>query len=85
MKRMGKSNFSNLQLACHYWEQARRQNSRQAAAIYYKKAYVILLTEMGADNKNTLELHKEMTEVLSKKLRPPVLGRHWRPKGGITT
>ena len=59
---MSPTTISNLQLACHYWERARRQDSRQAAAAYYNKAYSILHMEMGENNSSTLELRKEMTE-----------------------
>ena len=62
---MSPTTISNLQLACHYWERARRLNSRQAAAAYYNKAYAILLREIGENNSSTLELLKEMTEILS--------------------
>ena len=61
-KAMTKTTISNLQLACHYWERARRQDSRQAAAAYYNKAYTLILKEMGENNSSTLELRKEMTE-----------------------
>ena len=35
MRNMSPTTISNLQLACHYWERARRQDSRLAAAAYY--------------------------------------------------
>lgn len=60
MRSMTTTTISNLQLACHYWELARRLDSRQAAAVYYNKAYTILRKEMGEDNSSTLELRKEM-------------------------
>ena len=62
MRNMSSTTISNLQLACHYWERARRQDSRLAAAVYYNKAYVLLLREMGENNSSTLELQKEMME-----------------------
>ena len=62
MRNMSPTTISNLQLACHYWERARRQDSRQAAAAYYNKAYALILKEMGENNSSTLELRKEMTE-----------------------
>ena len=62
MRNMSPTTIANLQLACHYWERARRQNSRQAAAAYYNKAYAILLREIGENNSSTLELRKEMME-----------------------
>ena len=54
MRSMTTTTISNLQLACHYWELARRLDSRQAAAAYYNKAYTILRKEMGEDNCSTL-------------------------------
>ena len=62
MRSMTTTTISNLQLACHYWELARRLDSRQAAAAYYNKAYTILRKEMGEDNSSTLELRMEMME-----------------------
>ena len=62
MRSMTTTTISNLQLACHYWELARRLDSRQAAAAYYNKAYTILRKEMGEDNCSTLELRMEMME-----------------------
>ena len=59
--------IAQLNVACHYWAMARRQNDSKAAAIYYDKAYTILRQEMGTNEKNTLELRKEMTEFLSNK------------------
>lgn len=65
MRSMTTTTISNLQLACHYWELARRLDSRQAAAAYYNKAYTILRKEMGEDNSSTLELRMEMMESTS--------------------
>ena len=62
MGNMSPTTISNLQLACHYWKRARRQDSRLAAAAYYNKAYALILKEMGENNSSTLELRKEMTE-----------------------
>ncbi len=50
----------HLQLACRFWEMAQKQDSRQAAAAYYNKAYTIIRQEMGACNHITLELQREM-------------------------
>lgn len=65
MRSMTTTTISNLQLACRYWELARRLDSRQAAAAYYNKAYTILRKEMGEDNSSTLELRMEMMESTS--------------------
>lgn len=69
MRSMTTTTISNLQLACHYWELARRLDSRQAAAAYYNKAYTILRKEMGEDNFSTLELRMEMMENTSLQQR----------------
>lgn len=69
MRSMTTTTISNLQLACHYWELARRLDSRQAAAAYYNKAYTILRKEMGEDNSSTLELRMEMMENTSLQQR----------------
>jgi len=69
MRSMTTTTISNLQLACHYWELARRLDSRQAAAAYYNKAYTILRKEMGEDNISTLELRMEMMENTSLQQR----------------
>ena len=66
---MTKTSISNLQLACHYWEWARRQDCRLAAATYYNKAYALLFREMGENNSSTLELRKEMTEKKNSTIR----------------
>ena len=59
--------IANLSLACKYWELARWQKDRKAAAAYYKKAYSILHREMGETNPSTLDLRKEIKEFLSNK------------------
>ncbi len=59
--------IANLSLACKYWELARWQKDRKAAAAYYKKAYSILHREMGEKNPSTLDLRKEIKEFFSNK------------------
>ena len=65
MENLNPQAIASLSLACKFWGLARRQNTREAAAAYYEKAYSILRQEMGEMNISTLELRKEMKESLS--------------------
>lgn len=57
---MTQETIARLNIACRYWELAKRYFGSPSASGYYTKAYAILRKEMGANNPMTLELQREM-------------------------
>ena len=58
--KLSSATIAKLQLACRFWEMAKKQACRQTAAAYYNKAYTIICQVMGNENHITIELHREM-------------------------